>query len=73
MQKRKRLVLLRERLRNLTPLQLRGVAGGEPDTASQDGLCDSIVACAPGTQNTLNTLNTITALTLNTIDDTIIF
>ncbi len=73
MQKRKRLVLQRERLRNLTPIQLRGVAGGEPDTASQDGLCDSIVACAPVTQNTLNTINTVNTLTLNTIDNTIIF
>ena len=75
MQKRKRLVLQRERLRNLTPIQLRGVAGGEPDTASIDGLCDSIVACDPGTQNTVNTitLNTLNTITLNTIDNTIIF
>jgi hypothetical protein len=69
---KKHLVLRRERLRNLTPLQLRGVAGGEPDTASMDGLCDSIVACAPVTQNTLDTLATINTLTLNTIDNTIV-
>ena len=73
MQNRKRLVLQRERLRNLSPIQLRRAAGGEPDTASMDGLCDSIVACAPGTLNTLNTLNTINTITLNTIDTTIIF
>jgi len=37
-----------------------------------DGLCDSIVACAPVTQNTLDTLATINTLTLNTIDNTIV-
>lgn len=71
---KKRLVLRRERLRNLNPIQLRSVAGGEPDTASQDGLCDSLVACDPGTENTINTgntLNTVNTITLNIVDNTI--
>jgi hypothetical protein len=49
------------------------VAGGEPNTASLDGLCDSIVACEPGPFNTLNTVNTVDAMTLNTFDNTVSF
>jgi hypothetical protein len=73
MQKSKHLVLQRERLRNLTPIQLGRVAGGEPNTASLDGLCDSIVACEPGPFNTLNTVNTVDTMTLNTLDNTVSF
>jgi hypothetical protein len=65
MQKSKHLVLQRERLRR--------VAGGEPNTASFDGLCDSIVACEPGPFNTLNTVNTVDTVTLNTLVNTVSF
>ena len=74
MRKTKRLVLSRERLRNLTPEGLGRVLGGEPGDDSLDGLCNSFDCNTLTNGNNLftnaftNTLtNTLTNNLVNTV------
>ncbi len=67
MQKSKRLVLSRERLRNLTPDSLGRVLGGEPTGDSFNELCNSL-ECNTLLNGITNTF-TITNLFTNLLTD----
>ncbi len=64
MRKTKRLVLSRERLRNLTPGQLGRALGGQFNNQSLNGLCNSLEC------NTLTLTNLTTDTTTNTATNT---
>jgi hypothetical protein len=75
MRKTRRLVLSRERLRNLTPDGLGRVLGGEPGDYSLNDLCNSFDCntLINGTNAFTNTFtNTLTDNLTNTIANTLV-
>ena len=70
MRKTKRLVLSRERLRNLTPDGLGRVVGGDPGDDSLDGLCNSFDCNTLTNGNNLFT-NAFTNTLTNTLSNTL--